>query len=338
MIKLIEEKNGIKCFELKNGNGASAQIINYGARIHKLFMPDVNGNFVDVVIGFDDIEGYKTDNPYFNAVIGRVANRIGGAKFTLGGKEYVLYKNDGNNHLHGGREGFDRKIWDTTVTKNGLELTYISKDGEEGYPANLSVKVIYSLTDDNALSIEYFAVADGDTLCNLTNHAYFNLSGSFDNDVLKHVLRINGDAVTAVDSELIPNGEICRVKNTPFDFGSFKEIGEEIHENNVFLNDAGGYDINYMLKNDKNTYAAKVFEPHTCIEMEVYTDQPCLQFYSGNFLDGIKGKTVFNKHSAFCLETQGYPNACNIESFPSVVLKKGDTYHSKTVYKFSVFE
>lgn len=338
MIKLIEEKNGIKCFELKNLSGASVQIISYGARIHRFFMPDVNGEFKNLVAGFESIDGYTGNNPYFNAVIGRTSNRIGGAKFKLDGKTYKLFANNGANHLHGGKEGFDRKIWDAEITDKGLLLTYLSKDGEEGYPANLTVKVLYNLSDNNELSIEYYAVADGDTLCSLTNHAYFNLSGDFDKTVLNQVVRIKSDKVTAVNDELIPDGELYDVKNTPFDFNSFKEIGEEIGENNKFLLAAGGYDINYVLNNDKESYVAKAFDPKSCIEMEVYTDQPCMQFYTGNFLDGLKGNTVYNKHSAFCMETQGYPNACNVSSFPNFTLKKGEEYRTKTIYKFSVFK
>ncbi|PWM74861.1 MAG: galactose-1-epimerase [Bacillota bacterium] len=341
MVKLIEERDlkegKLRCFELKNENGMIAEIINYGARIHRLIMSDINGVKRDVVIGFHDIAEYVGSADYFNAIVGRVANRIGGAAFTLNGKNYPLFKNDGNNHLHGGKVGFDSVFWNAEIDGEDLALSYTAADLEEGYPAELSVEVRYRVTENDELSISYRAQAKEDTLCSLTNHAYFNLSGDFNQTVLGECLRIKSDCITAIDKELIPTGELYAVKDTPLDFNSMREIGEEIGYDNEFLRIAGGYDFNYVLKNDKKSYVAKAFDPKTCIEMEVYTDMLCMQFYSGNFLNGTKGKAVFNKNCAFCLETQLYPNACNVSAFPSSVLKKGEIFSSQTKYKFSLF-
>ncbi len=344
MIKLIEEKKYnneiIKNYELKNNNGASAQIISFGARIHKLFMPDRNGNFLDVVAGFNDILGYTQDNPHFNGIVGRVANRIGDAKFVLNGKEYVLDKNDGQNHLHGGTFGFDNLNWDSEIividNVEKLRFTHFSPDGEENYPANLNVIVEYTLTDENELVIDYFAESDGDTHCNLTNHAYFNLSGDFTKDILNHSLEIKSSAITAIDSGLIPKGEIFNTDNTPISFKVAKTIGCDIKKDNVYLSICGGYDFNYVLDDNIDSYLAKATSPESGITLEVYSDQPCVQLYTGNFLNNFSGKQIYNKHAAFCLETQNYPNACNVPSFKSTLLKKGQKYTTKTVYKFLI--
>ena len=342
MVKLIEEKKTgkdvFKCYELGRGNGVRAQIINYGGRIHRLFISDINGVERDVVIGFNNISEYKGSGGYFNALIGRVGNRIGGAAFELNGKKYRLGANDNGNTLHGGKVGFDSVFWDTDIDGEELVLRYTAADMEEGFPGKLDVEVRYSVTEENELKIKYKAVSDEDTLCSLTNHAYFNLSGDFNNKILGECLKIKSDFITAVDKALIPTGELYPVKNTPLDFNSMKEIGEEISDKNEFLEIAGGYDFNYVLKNDGKSCVAKAFDPKTCIEMEVYTDRPCIQFYSGNFLNGEKGKAVFYKNCAFCLETQGYPNACNIETFPSITLKKGEIYSAETKYKFSLYK
>ncbi len=343
MIEQIEKRkiNGknLCCYRLENNNGMKVEIINYGARIHKLIIPDIKGVERDVVIGFNDIGEYIGSAVYFNAVIGRTANRIGGAEFVLNEKKYFLYQNDGKNSLHGGKVGFDSVFWDGSTENDELVFTYFSKDMEEGYPGNLSVEVRYRVTEENELVISYRAKTDADTLCSLTNHAYFNLSGDFNQTVLGECLRIKSDYITAIDEELIPTGELYAVHHTPLDFNTMKEIGEEIGYKNEFLQKAGGYDFNYVLhsEREKNAWVAKAFDPKTCIEMEVYTDMPCMQFYSGNFLNGTKGKAVFEKNCAFCLETQLYPNACNIPSFPSVVLKKGESFRSVTKYKFSLF-
>ena len=342
MVKLIQEKQSgkdlFKCYELSAGKSVRAQIINYGGRIHRLFISDVNGVERDVVIGFDDICEYKGSEGYFNALIGRVGNRIGGASFELNGNKYSLYPNDNGNTLHGGKVGFDSVFWDCEIDNDELVLRYVSEDGEEGFPGKMQVEVRYAVTENDELVIRYRAVSNKDTVCSLTNHAYFNLSGNFDNKVLSECLKIRSDYITAVEENLIPTGELYAVKNTPLDFNSMKEIGEEIADENQFLTIAGGYDFNYVLKNTAGEYAAKAFDPKTCIQMEVYTDRPCMQFYSGNFLNGVKGKTTFYKNCAFCLETQGYPNACNVPSFPSMTLKKGEEFKTETRYKFSVYK
>ena len=346
MIKLISEKTvdgkKLKSYALENKNGMRAEIINYGARLHKLFVKNKEGKFVDILAGFDDMAGFLGDNPYFNATIGRVGTRIGKGHFVLNGKEYQLYNNDGVNHLHGGKEGFDRKIWDSEIiTENDQEklmFSRVSEDGEENYPANLAVTVKFSLTDDDALNIEYYAKADGDTLCNLTNHAYFNLSGDFNKTVRPQYVKINADGITLIDSGLIPDGRILKVKGTPFDFNEFKQIGKDIDADDETLKICGGYDVNYVLKGKGRRTVAEAYSEESGIKMEVITDLPCMQLYTGNFLDGLKGKTTYYKNAAFCMETQGYPNACNVPSFESIVLKKNKEYVTATTYKFTVKE
>lgn len=327
--------NGIELYEITNSNGMQAQIITYGARIFKLFVPDKNGQLIDVVAGFIYPDFFKQENPYFNAVIGRVGNRIGGAEFELNGTKYPLFKNDGNNHLHGGSEGFDRKIWNAEITTSGLKLSRISPDGEEGYPGNLSVSVIYSLDDDNALSISYEAKSDKDTLCSLTNHAYFNLSGKWDT-ILDHEVFISSSKLTAVDDELIPHGDLMDITGTAYDFSQPKKIGKDIKTDDFMLNIAKGYDFNYVLNNDKKNMVASAYSQESGIYMKVYTDRPCMQFYTGNFLDGLVGKAVYGYQSAFCMETQGYPNACNVDSFSSMVLKADEIYKTSTKYSFEI--
>lgn len=332
-------ETGIKTYRLENDCGMTAEIISYGARIKNLFVPDRNGNFIDVVAGFDDPEQFRNDyGTYFNAAVGRVCNRIEGGRFCLDGKEYTLFKNDGNNHLHGGKSGFSDKLWDAEIQDGAsVKFCYLSKDGEEGYPANLKVEVTYTLTDDNALEIAYRAESDGDTLCSLTNHAYFNLDGDFDT-ALNHIIHINADAMTAVDDELIPHGEIMRVRGTAFDFCTPKKLGKDINADEKLLKTArGGYDFNYVLNaRADGEKAAFAYSEKSGIEMSVYTDRPCLQFYTGNFLDGINGKKTYGYQSAFCMETQGYPNACNVKSFDSILLKKGEIYQTSTTYKFDI--
>lgn len=344
MIKLLQEKvcegKNLKSYLLENKNGMKAEIINYGARIHKLFVPDKNGNLLDVVAGFNDMEGFLGDNPYFNATIGRVGNRIGNAKFTFNGKEYILNKNDGANHLHGGTEGFDRKVWDSQIiTENDQEklmFSRIAEDGEENYPANLAVTVKYFLDDDNSINIEYYAKPDGDTLCNLTNHAYFNLSGDFNKTILNQYVKINATGITLIDDGLIPDGRILNVENTPFDFNEFKQIGKDINADDKTLKICGGYDVNYVLKGEGTRTVAQAYCEETGIFMDVISDLPCMQLYTGNFLDGLQGKTTYYKNAAFCMETQGYPNAINVPTFESVVLKKDEEYITSTKYKFSI--
>ena len=330
---------GIETYTLENDNGMRADIITYGARIQRLFVPDKDGKLIDVVAGFDDPEQFRDDyGTYFNAIIGRVGNRIEKGRFCLNGKEYTLYKNDGNNHLHGGKSGFDDKLWTAQASEDGsLTLTYLSADGEEGYPANLRVQVTYSLSNDNALTIAYEAESDGDTLCSLTNHAYFNLDGDFET-ALDHEIFINSDSLTDVDDELIPHGEILPVQGTAFDFSTPKKLGRDINSDERLLKIArGGYDFNYILREHTADEAvASAYSAKSGIAMSVYTDRPCMQFYTGNFLSGFTGKKRYPYQSAFCMETQGYPNACNVPSFPNMTLKAGEKYRTSTKYKFDV--
>ncbi len=330
-VKFISESDGIKKFALENKNSVKAEIITYGARIFKLFLPVGDG--IDVVAGFNTPSEFKGDNPYFNAVIGRVCNRIAKARFTLADKTYHLYANDGENHLHGGKGGFDRKIWDAEIVGDVLRLRLTSPDMQEGYPGTLKVTVDYELTDGNELKLTYRAKSDKDTICNLTNHAYFNLDGDFES-VLNHIVTINADFITTVDDELIPSGDLTRVDGTPYDFKEPKKIGKDISVETKMLTAARGYDFNYVLNRTKNMPCATVYSEKSGVKMSVFTDEPCMQFYTGNFLDGIKGKKTYGYQSAFCMETQNYPNACNVPSFKSTVLKKGEEYFSTTTYKF----
>lgn len=332
---LGKSPKGIETYALENKNGMRAEIITYGARIAKLLVKDKNGNFVDVVAGFDDVDGFMGDNPYFNAVIGRVCNRIGGACFEIDGKKYNLFKNDGNNHLHGGEVGFDSKIWQAEILQDGLRLSRVSQDGEEGYPANLFVSVTYCLTDDDALELRYEAKSDEKTHCSLTNHAYFNLNGDFES-VLDHEVKIDSNFLTTVDDELIPHGEKKDISNTAFDFSKGKKIGKDIRAKEHMLEIAKGYDFNYVLNGSGVREVASAKGDKSGICMSVITDRPCMQFYTGNFLEGVKGKKTYGYQSAFCMETQGYPNACNVSEFESTLLEKGDVYRTYTCYKFSV--
>lgn len=329
-------EKGIELYRLENANGMICDVITYGARIAKLVVPNKRGELIDVVAGFPNPDGFLGDNPYFNAVIGRVGNRIGGASFALDGNRYDLFKNDGNNHLHGGKCGFDSRIWTASVLcDQSLKLERVSPDGEEGYPGNMQVSVTYSLTDDDALDIRYEATCDKDTLCSLTNHAYFNLDGDFES-VLDHEVFIDANYLTAVDDELIPHGALKAVAGTAFDFSAPKKIGRDINADERMLKIARGYDFNYVLNGNGYRKVASAYSQKSGVKMDVYTDRPCLQFYTGNFLDGLKGKKTYGYQSAFCMETQGYPNACNVPSFESMTLKKGEKYESRTTYAFCV--
>jgi len=328
-------------FILKNKNNFQAAITNYGGRIVSLLAPDTNGKLVDVVLGYDSVKTYqKPKEPFFGALIGRYGNRIARGKFTLDGKAYQLDINDGVNTLHGGFSGFYSRVWDAKqLSPQSLELSYLSKDGEGGYPGNLTVKVIYTLTDDNAVKIEYTATTDKTTIVNLTNHAYFNLSGAGSETITDHLIRIDADAFTPIDTTLIPTGKLQPVKGTPFDFTTAKAIGTDIGQQNDQLKNGKGYDHNFVLnKNDGSKPVATVVSPKTGIIMEIYTTEPGLQFYSGNFLTGKtndgKGKAAYGYRSAFCLETQHFPDSPNQPAFPSTVLKPGETYHTVTTYKF----
>lgn len=331
----------VSLYNLENKNGLMAQITNYGGRIAALWVPDRNGNYKDIVAGYDSIEGFIHNTNYFNGIIGRYGNRIALGKFSLNGKEYSLPINNPPNSLHGGTVGFDHRVWNVEKsTPDTLELTYHSPNGEEGYPGNLDVRVTYSLNDSNELRIDYYATTDSPTIVNLTNHAYFNLAGYNDGNILDQVLMINADKYTPVDSTLIPTGEIADVAGTPFDFRKATPIGERINEDNQQLKYGMGYDHNFVLnkKDEEMSLAATVVDPASGRELEIYTTEPGIQFYSGNFLDGtITGVNgaVYKHRDSFCLETQHYPDSPNHPNFPGTVLNPGQTYTSSTIYKFT---
>jgi aldose 1-epimerase len=326
---------------LTNKNGMETSITNYGGTVVTLKVPDRNGKLDDVVLGYDKLDDYAAGKAYFGAIIGRYANRIAHAKFTLDGITYTLPKNDGDNHLHG---NFNKRVWTakdvSTSAGQALELTYLSKDGEEGFPGNLSVKVVYTLTDQNELKIDYSATTDKDTVLNLTNHCYFNLAGQGNGDILQHQLMIRADRFPPVDASLIPTGELRSVKGTPFDFTTATAIGARIDQDDQQLKLGRGYDHNWVLNSGTAgslSLAAQAYEPHSGRLLEVSTTEPGLQFYTGNFLDGIRGKggKVYNRRYAFCLETQHFPDSPNHPNFPSTVLKPGQSFRSTTVYRFS---
>ncbi|HLY16991.1 MAG TPA: aldose epimerase family protein [Bryobacteraceae bacterium] len=331
----------VELYTLKNPKGVAAGISTYGAVVVSLKVPDRAGALGDVVLGFDDFNGYLTPPPYFGAVVGRYGNRIAHAQFVLDGVTYHLAKNDGDNTLHGGKRGFDKVIW--KAKPNGgqsLELTYLSKDGEEGYPGNLSVTVVYTLTDDNELLIDYSATTDKDTVLNLTNHSYFNLAGQGEGDILGHRLAIKAGRFTPVDEGLIPTGELRSVEGTPLDFRQSHAIGERIDSTDEQIVLGRGYDHSFVLDRtgDGLSLAARVADPKSGRVMEVLTTQPAVQFYTGNFLDGTihgKGGKVYGRRSALCLETQHYPDSPNHPDFPTTELKPGQQYHTTTVYRFS---
>ena len=348
-IKLLNKKDFIKningkeigLYVLKNKNGLITEITNYGARVVSLWTPDLNGNFEDIVLGFDNIDNYiNADEKYFGATIGRYGNRIKDGKFIINYKEYYLEKNNGSNHLHGGKKGFSDVIWEANqINEQALELKYLSKNMEEGYPGNLDIKVVYNLNDSNELKIEYFASTDESTYVNLTHHSFFNLQGAGNETINDHLLYINANSITPVDETLIPTGDIELVVNTPFDFTLPTIIGKRVDEDNNQLNYGKGYDHNYVLNNSKSKeiIAAKVFEMKSGRTLEVYTNEPGMQFYGGNFLSGSIGKhnKVYKKRSAFCLETQHFPNSPNQENFPNTLLKPNEKYYSICIYKFS---
>ena len=328
----------IESYTIYNSQGASAKVITYGATVAELHVPDKNGKMADVVLGFDNLEGYLGQHPHFGGAIGRYGNRIAKGKFTLDGKEYQLAINNPPNSLHGGPTGFDRRVWKAqpVEVKDGaaVRCTYLSKDGEENFPGNLTVSVTYTLTNTNEFKLEYSAETDKDTIVNLTNHSYFNLAGS--GDVLKHVLYLNADKYTPVDATLIPTGEIASVGNTPLDFRKSTAIGAHIGE----IKDIGGYDHNYVVNGAAGTLriAARVTEPSSGRQMEVWTTEPGVQFYSAIGLNGSitgKGGIAYPKYGALCLETQHYPDSPNRPNFQSTVLKPGTSFYSETIYKFS---
>jgi aldose 1-epimerase len=332
---------------LTNAGGARAEITDYGAIVVRLFIPDRQGNLDDIVLGYNRVEDYVKASPYFGAIIGRYANRIADGKFLLDGETVTLTKNNKPGgipcHLHGGNVGFDKVLWQAVrVTRNGavgLKLHYLSRNGEEGYPGNLDVTVHYWLQDDNTLRIDYRATTDRPTPVNLTNHSYFNLRGEANGDILGHLLTIHGSHTTKVNAGLIPSGELTPVICTPFDFTTPHAIGERVNVDNDQLNFGGGYDHNWALDHQAGqmALAAEVYEPDSGRTMEVWTEEPGLQFYSGNFLDGSKvgkrGKPYYFR-TAFCLETQHFPDSPNHASFPTTILRPGEIYRTSTIYKF----
>lgn len=330
-------------YTLKNANGVTADITDYGGIVVSLMVPDRNGAMGDIVLGFDSLDGYTGTHPYFGALVGRYGNRIANGKFTLDGKEYKLAQNNGPNALHGGLKGFDKAVWAATPAADGsqkLTLKHVSPDGDEGYPGELTAEVTYTLTDQNELRIDYKATTTKPTVLNLTNHSYFNLAGQGSGDILNHSIQINAPRFTPVNKTLIPTGELKAVAGTPFDFTSPHKIGERIEAKDEQIAFGGGYDHNFALDGTAGELrlAARVTEETSGRVMEVLTTEPGVQFYTGNFLDGTlkgKGGKVYQRRAGFCLETQHYPDSPNQKSFPSTVLQPGAEYRSTTVYRFT---
>lgn len=340
---LGNDKN-VYVFEITNKNGMMVAITNFGGIITSIKVEDKYGAFSEVALGYNEIEKYMKNPNYFGAIIGRYANRIANGQFRLNNIDYKLAQNDNNNHLHGGVVGFDKVLWEAdTFTKEnsaGLLLSYLSKDGEEGYPGNLNVVVCYTLTDDNEINIEYKATTDKPTICSLTNHTYFNLLDGGVSSVLNHKLKINADYFTPISKYAIPFGEIRNVEDTPFDFRSGIELGKNIENDDEQLKNASGYDHNYIINGEFGTLrkAAEVYEEKSGRILEVLTTEPGVQLYTGNFIDeSLTGRnnTVYNRRNGFCLETQHYPDSPNNPKFPTVELKPDQVYSSKTIYKFS---
>jgi aldose 1-epimerase len=338
--------HSVSRYLLSNSKGVEATLIDYGASLVSLKVPDRNGKSMDVVLGYDDIAGYEKDKSFFGASIGRYGNRIAGGQFILNGMTFHVPKNDGPNSLHGGTPGFNKRLW-TAIDRSHpgaevVEFSYTSPDGEEGYAGTLMVKVTYTLPDDkNELKIDYAATTDKDTVVNLTNHSYFNLSGDMSQEILKHQLLLHASEFTPVDSTLIPIGELKPVKGTPFDFEQSTAIGSRINQDDEQLRFGKGYDHNWVLRRSDHAglqLAAVAFEPSSGRVLEVLTTEPGVQFYSGNFLDGSahgKGGQAYNHRTGFCLETQHFPDSPNHKNFPSTVLKAGQTYRSSTIFRFS---
>ncbi len=337
--------NGTEVYEyaLHNKLGAEAKIITFGARLVSLTMPDRNGKYADIVLGYDNLKSYVNSSDYFGSIVGRYANRIGGAEITLNGKTYKLSANERGNELHGGRYGFSQVVWSAKPldTKAGpaLELTLISPDGDQGYPGKMTVHVTYTLTNNNELKIQYEATTDKETVINLSHHSYFNLTGDPHNTILGCLLKINANSFTPINRQLIPTGKIEKVAGTPLDFRKPTKIGSRINDNNEQLKFAGGYDFNYVLNNynGKMHEAADVYDPSSGRYMQEFTNQPGVQFYSGNFLNGQIGKDgiAYQKHAGLCLEAQHFPDSPHEPQWPSVILKPGQVYHQTTIYKFT---
>lgn len=336
-----KDGQAVEAYTLTNANGLKAKVITYGAILTELDVPDRQGKLGDVVLGFSDLDGYLRGHPFFGATVGRYANRIGGGKFTLDGKEYKLAVNNGPNSLHGGNIGWDKKVWKATpligTDEAAIKFSYTSPDGEEGYPGEVKATVTYTLTNKNELKIDYAATTTKATPINLTNHTYFNLTGGPGN-IHEHEMTLHADRYTPTDETLIPKGELASVKGTPLDFTQSKTIGSRIAELPAFI---GGYDHNYVINGDGSALkpTARVKEPHSGRVLEMFTTEPGVQLYTSNFMDGkTKGKngTAYGRHQAFCLEAQHFPDSPNKSQFPSTILKPGETYKQTTIYKFSV--
>lgn len=334
----------VDLYTLTNARGMKATITNYGGIVTSLTAPDRRGQFADVVLGYNDLDSYmRPPFPYFGAIVGRYGNRIAKGRFTINGVEYKLAVNNGENHLHGGIKGFDKVVWTATETRSAagpaLALTYVSKDGEEGYPGNLRVRVVYTLTNNNELKIDYTASTDKDTVTNLTHHSYFNLAGEGNGDILDHRVVLKASRFIPTDSGSIPTGEIRNVAGTPFDFHMPTAIGARINQDDEQLKFGNGYDHTWVINGRAGTLrqAASVYEQTSGRVLEVWTTEPGVQFYTGNFLDGVTGKSgkPYPRRSGFCLETQHYPDSPNRPNFPTTTLRKGATYRSTTIYRFS---
>ncbi|MBP5980024.1 MAG: galactose mutarotase [Halomonas sp.] len=349
----LPDDRQVDVYQLTNASGIELRVANYGGTILSLKTPDREGNVDDIVLGFDSLDEYLSDeyrkaNLYFGAIIGRYGNRIAYGQFTLEGETYSLATNDGDNHLHGGQQGFDRVLWQAEPFKSdegtGLALRYTSEDGEEGYPGRLEIEVTYTLTDDDTLIVDYQAESDKATPINLTQHSYFNLKGEGNDSILDHQLMLNADAFTPVSESLIPTGELRDVADTPFDFTQATPIGERIEQDNEQLSFGQGYDHNFVLNRDNTergdlVMAAKVWEPQSGRMLEIETTEPGIQFYSGNFLAGDltgKGGQAYPQRSGFALETQHFPDSPNQDAFPSTIIEPGERYQSRTVFRFSV--
>jgi len=333
----------VDLYTLHNNKGAEARISNYGGIVTSLKVRDRKGKLGDVVLGYDNLAAYIKASPHFGCLVGRYGNRIAKGKFTLNGKEYTLAVNNGPNHLHGGLKGFDKVVWTAKPTTSplgpALELKYVSKDGEEGYPGKLSITAVYTLTDDTALRLDFTATTDADTVCNLTHHSYFNLAGA--GDVLNHQVIIYADRFTPVDANLIPTGELRSLDGSPLDFRHAEKIGARINQADEQLKRGNGYDHNYVLNKTAGELglAARAYEETSGRLMEVFTTEPGVQFYTGNFLDGSitgKGGWVYQFRNGFCFEPQHFPDSPNQPNFPSTVLKPGQTYKNTIIYKFSI--
>ena len=344
---ITKDNKKVDLYSFKNENGMQVDIINYGGIITSLKVPDKNGETEDIVLGYNKLEDYINENPYFGSIIGRYGNRIAKGKFNLNGNQYTLATNNDENHLHGGNIGFDKVIWEaeTKINSNSssLILKYLSRDMEEGYPGNLYTTVTYKITNDNSVEIKYEAQTDKTTVINLTQHSYFNLSGDFNQSILNHKVKINANQFLPVNKSLIPTGNKLNVSMTPFDFRNYKEIKKDINADDLQLNYGNGYDHCWVLNDYKNGYrlVASAFHEESGRLMEVYSDQPGLQFYTGNFLDGSlpqKEEGFYNFRSGFCMETQHFPNSPNQPDFPSVTLNPNEKYNSKTTYKFKIKE